>query len=69
MTGTGGVTMADVMVYIECKCNKCEKSELRKGYPYPEEVYLCKRFRRIVTGRFFCACAKRRADDGLPGSD
>lgn len=61
--------MADVMVYIECKCNKCEKSELRKGYPYPEEVYLCKRFRRIVTGRFFCACAKRRADDGLPGND
>lgn len=53
----------DEMVFIECRCKDCVQSEYRYTTSVPNRVYLCKIFRRLVSGNFYCKNAKRKEAD------
>ena len=54
--------MSDTLVFVECKCNSCERAEKRTDKNDCCELYFCTKFRRLVTGNFFCKIAKKRKD-------
>lgn len=50
----------DEMVFIECRCLNCDYSEYRWKASECIETVLCTKFRRLVSGNFFCKMAKRK---------
>lgn len=53
----------DEMVFIECRCRNCAHSEYRWRASECIEVVLCTKFRRLVSGNFYCKNAKRMEAD------